>query len=144
MSEAEGKTTGRVPVMRNRLKLLDDGTGGVLLGRKCKNCGEHFFGAPRFCLKCTSGEMEPVELSKEGALHTFTIVHQSPPGWQGPVPYILGSVKLPEGPRVSAEIVDCPQEDVKVGMQLELTIRVGGKDQEDNEVMVYKWHPKPS
>lgn len=142
MSQAESETQQRVPVVSSRLKLIGDGTEGVLLGRKCKDCGEYYFGAPRFCLKCTSAQLESVELSRAGTLDTYTIVHQAPPGWPGPVPYILGVVRLPEGPRVTAEIVDCPQEAVKVGMPLELTLRVGGKDKDGNEIVVYKWHTR--
>ncbi len=143
MSEAEQKSTQRVPVSK-RLKLWDDGTQGVLLGTVCKSCGVHFFGSPRFCLKCTSGDLQPVELSKEGILYTFTIVRVPPPGWQGSVPYILGAVKLPEGPSITSEVVDCPEEALKVGMPMELTLRVGGKDKEENEVVVYKWRPRSS
>jgi len=91
-----------------------------------------------------SEELELVELSKEGTLHTYTIVRQQPPGWQGPVPYILGSVKLPEGPNVTAEIIDCLEENIQIGMPMELTVRVGGKDKEGNEVVVYKFRPKSS
>lgn len=144
MNEAEQKSTQRIPVLSNRLKLLGDGTQGVLLGRKCKSCGAHFFGSPRFCLKCTSSELQPVELSQEGTLYTYTIVRMAPPGWQGSVPYLLGVVKLPEGPRVTAELVDCSEGTVKVGMPMELTVRVGGKDKQGNEVVVYKWKPKSS
>ena len=111
MSEAEEKSTPqRVPVLSKQLKLIGDGTQGVLLGMVCKSCGTHFFGSPRFCLKCTSSDIERVELSKEGVLYSFTIVRAPPPGWQGSVPYILGSVKLPEGPQVRSEVVDCPEE----------------------------------
>ena len=141
MSETEQIDTKRIPVSSSWLKLQGDGTRGVLLGKVCKSCGEHFFGAPLFCLNCTSADMEQVELSKEGTLFTFTIIHQAPPGWQGSVPYILGSVKLEEGPRISAEIVDCPEETIKMGMSMELILRSGGKDQEGNDIMVFKWKP---
>lgn len=141
MSEAEEKSTQRVPVLSKQLKLIGDGTQGVLLGMVCKSCGTHFFGSPRFCLKCTSSDIERVELSKEGVLYSFTIVRAPPPGWQGSVPYILGSVKLPEGPQVCSEVVDCPEEALKIGMPMELTLRVGGKDKEENEIVVYKWRP---
>ena len=142
MSEVEQKSPRRIPVSSERLKLSDDGSQGVLLGRVCPDCGTYFFGVPRFCLRCTSGNLQPVEFGKEGILHTYTIVRQQPPGWQGPVPYILGSVKLPEGPNVTAEILDCPEESIEIGMPMELLVTVGGKDKEGNEVVVYKFRPK--
>lgn len=141
MSTEEPKTPRRISVTERRLKISEDGTEGVLLGRKCQDCGETFFGQPRFCLKCTSGDLKPVELGREGVVATYTIVRQAPPGWQGDVPYILATVKLPEGPSIASEVVDCAEEDIKIGMPVEMTFRVGGKDKDGNEVVVYKWRP---
>jgi len=141
MVEAGEKTPKRIPVMSRVLKLTGDGSDGVLLGVKCQSCSEYVFGTPTFCPKCMSPDLKAVELSKRGILRTFTVIWAPPPGWQGPVPYILGAVELPEGPDILSEVVDCPRESVKIGMPMELTLRVGGKDKEDNEIMVYKWRP---
>ena len=141
MSETEQKTPQRIPVSRDRLKLLGDGTEGVLLGTKCKSCGAHFSGSRRFCVNCTSDEVEPVELSKEGTLYSYTVVWAPPAGWTGDVPYILGQVRLAEGVSILSEVVDLPREDIKIGMPMELTLRVGGEDPEGNEIVVYKWRP---
>ena len=124
------------------MKLNEDMTEGVLLGSQCNECGTHFFSEPQYCVRCTSNSLKPVELSKEGKLYTYTIVRQAPPGWQGQVPYILGSVALPEGPHITSEIVDCPEDKVKVGMPLEVVFRVGGKMTDGTEIVVYKWRPK--
>lgn len=141
MDESENKASRRLPVMSKNLRLFNDGTEGVLLGRKCSGCGEYFFGSPSFCANCTSGDLQEVELSRQGVLRTYTIIWVPPPGWQGDVPYILGAVQLPEGPEIVSEVVDCPQESLRIGMSMELTLRVGGKDKEENELVVYKWRP---
>ncbi len=141
MSTAEQKKPQRIPVSKDRLELLGDGTEGVLLGTKCKSCGAHFFGSRRFCVNCTSDEVEPVELSKQGTLSSYTVVWAAPGGWTGDVPYILGQVRLPEGVGILSEVVELPREDIKIGMPLELTLRVGGEDPDGNEVVVYKWRP---
>ncbi len=141
MSE-EDKMPRRISVAERQLRISEDGKDGVLLGRKCQDCGEMFFGQPRFCLKCTSGNLEPVEFGRDGVVSTYTIVRQAPPGWQGDVPYLLATVKLTEGPSVASEVVDCAEGDLKVGMPVEFTVRVGGTDKEGNEVIVYKWRPK--
>ena len=141
MSETEEKSSQRIPVMSSNLRLSGDGTEGVLLGAVCKSCGEYFFGSPDFCLNCTSSELGEVELSRQGILRTYTVIWVPPPGWQGAVPYILGSVELPEGPEVVSEVVDCPQEAISIGMPMELTLRVGGTDKKGNEIVVYKWRP---
>ena len=141
MSTADKGAPRRISVTERRLRINEDGTDGVLLGQKCRECGEVFFGQPQFCLKCTSANLEPVDLSREGVLTTYTIVRQAPPGWQGDVPYLLGTVKLPEGPRIASEVVDCAAEDLKAGLAVRLMVRVGGQDKDGNEVVVYKWRP---
>ncbi len=141
MSEAKKKSPQRIPVSSKKLRLSGDGLDGVLLGMKCNNCGEYFLSAPNFCANCTSDDLEEVELSKHGTLRSYTVVHTPPPGWQGNVPYILGSVELPEGPSIRSEVVDCPQQSLKVGMPVDMVLRVAGKDKEENEVVVYSWKP---
>ncbi len=131
----------RVSVIPSRLGLLNGGTDGVLVGYRCRQCGEHFFGGATFCRNCTSGNLEPVKLGDRGTLYSYTVVHRPPDGWQGNVPYALGQVRVSLGPHVLAEIVDCPFERLKVGMQLELALVVGGEDAQGNELVVYKWRP---
>jgi len=144
VEQEQSRTPRRVSVTERRLRISEDGTEGVLLGRKCLACGEHFFGQPQFCLKCTSGNLEAVELTGEGVVTTYTIVRQAPPGWQGDVPYLLATVRVPEGPQIASEVLNCPEEDLKVGLPVELTVRVGGQDKEGNDVVVYKWRPRSS
>jgi len=140
MDEKSEKPTKRIPVIRS-LKLLDDGAKGIFMGSRCAKCGEYFMGKPMFCLKCSSAELAPLELGTKGALRTYTIIYVPPPGWQGQVPYILGAVELPEGIDILTEVIDCPKENVKIGMKMEMVLRVGGKDAEGNEIMVHKWKP---
>lgn len=130
----------RVSVAPARLRLLnEEGTVGILVGTRCGQCGEHFFGKIVFCQNCTSNDLNPVELSGQGTLYSYTIVRVPPPGWRGAVPYALGQVELPEGPHVISEVVGGPFEHLKVGMKLELTLVVGGEDAQGNEIVVYKW-----
>ena len=126
-----------------RLKLLDDaGERGVLLGTACSSCGAHFFGNVVFCQGCTSPDLKPVELSPRGSLYSYTVVRVPPADWQGEVPYALGQVQTQEGPHVVSEVVGCPFEELKVGMEMELALVVGGEDPEGNELVVYKWRPR--
>ena len=111
----------------------------MLLGTRCRGCGEYFFGNVVFCQSCTSSDLEPVELSKRGTLYSYTIVRVPPAGWQGSVPYALGQVELPEGPHVLSEVVESPFERLKTGMVLELALVAGGQDAEGREIIVYKW-----
>jgi len=134
------KKTRRIPVMPI-LKLNADGTDGVLAGSTCNNCGVTHLGAPAVCLKCMSTDLKRVELGKSGVLHSYTVIYAPPAGWQGPVPYTLGSGGLTEGPEILAEMIDCPREALKVGLKLRLVVVVGGKNKDGDEIMVYKWKP---
>ncbi len=103
-----------VSVDTRRLKLTnDEGTEGVLLGFRCLDCGIHVFGPATFCQGCSSSNLSPVELGKEGILYSYTIVRVPPQGWPGDVPYVLGQIELGEGPQVLAEVIDCPEDNLK-------------------------------
>ena len=142
MSTTEEKMPHRISVAEKRFRLSQDGTKGVLLGRKCRECGEVFFAQPEYCLKCTAHDLEPIDLTGEGVVTTYTVVRQAPPGWQGDIPYLLVTVKVPEGPAIMTELVDSTEDDLKVGMAVELTSRVGATDKDGNEIVVYKWRPR--
>ena len=140
MNETQQKSGKLIPVIKN-LKLFDNGLDGELTGVKCNNCGEYFVGTLKFCLNCTNDKLEPVKFSKTGVLRTYTVIWVPPPGWQGDIPYILGSVELPEGVEVTTEVINCPRESIKIGTDMEMVLKIGGQDQEDNEIVVHKWQP---
>ena len=137
-------STGKNPVSvdASRLKLTSsDGTEGVLLGFRCRECGISSFGPASFCQACTADDLEGVELSKTGRLYSYTVVRVPPAGWPGQVPYTLGQVELPEGPHVMAEVVGCQESDLKMGMPVELALRTVKSSDSAEERVVYKWRP---
>ena len=129
-------------VDNKRLKLTNkEGTAGVLLGFRCIDCGIHVFGPATFCQACTSSNLEPVELGKKGILYSYTVVRVPPSGWPGQVPYVLGQVELPEGPQVLAEVIECPESELKIGLPVELALLPVRTSDEQSEKVVYKWRP---
>ena len=131
-----------VSVDTRRLKLTnDEGTEGVLLGFRCHECGVHVFGPAAFCQACSSSNLSPVELGKRGILYSYTIVRVPPQGWPGDVPYVLGQIELAEGPQVLAEVIDCPEDGLKIGMAVELALRLVEAAEGGSERVVYKWRP---
>ncbi|PKB68190.1 MAG: hypothetical protein BZY81_02440 [SAR202 cluster bacterium Io17-Chloro-G4] len=138
----EANSTLAVSVDSRRLKLTnDEGTEGVLLGFRCQECGIHVFGPATFCQGCSSSNLSPVELGKQGILYSFTIVRIPPQGWPGDVPYVLGQIELAEGPQVLAEVIDCRHDDLKIGMNVELALRLVEAAEGGAERVVYKWQP---
>ena len=69
-----------------------------LLGLKCQECGSITVPPKMTCQKCTSPNMEIVELKGEGKIRTFTTVNVAPEGREDEVPYAILLVELDEGP----------------------------------------------
>ena len=126
-----------------RLRLTnEEGSQGALLGLRCRDCTITIFGPGTFCQQCTSPNLESVELSQEGTLYSYTVVRVPPAGWPGPIPYILGQVELSEGPQVLAEIIDCQEEELTIGMPMHLALcTVSGQEGQGRQssVQVGNW-----
>ena len=90
----------------------------ALKGVQCGNCQSILFPSRTLCPKCrhaSFGKLTPYKLSGKGVVEQFTIVHTPPSGFELQAPYILALVRLEEGPRVTAQIVDTKPDGVEVG-----------------------------
>ncbi len=67
--------------------------------------------------------MEDIKLSGKGEIITYTIIHVGPEAFEEQVPYPVAIIKLEEGPQITAQIVDCNIDEVKIGMKVENTFR---------------------
>ncbi len=99
-----------------------------LMGSRCQACDQLYLPPRPLCPECYAADMEWVELSGEGKLLAFTIVHIAPTamieaGYDRVNPYCAGVVELEDGPAISAQIlgVDAarPQE-IEIGTPLRL------------------------
>lgn len=115
-----------------------------LQGSRCCNCGEVAF-PPReigFCGNCQSQDIEPLPLSKKGIIYSYTVVMQRPPAYyQGPVPYAMGFVELPEGVRVQTLFTGCDFDHLAIGLEAELVLAVLHKEEKGDEVVTYMFQP---
>lgn len=87
-----------------------------LLIQRCGSCGRHQFYPRNICTACGSTDVEWVEASGRGSVHTFTVIHRGIPGWVEEGPYVAAIVDLEEGARMTTNIVDCRPEDVAIDM----------------------------
>jgi len=97
-----------------------------LLGDKCGSCERIFFPPKESCPYCrrkSIGKMKEIKLSGKGEVVTYTIIHVGPEDFEEQVPYPIAIIKLEEGPQVTAQIVDCDINEVKIGMKVESTFR---------------------
>lgn len=77
-----------------------------LLGLKCQGCGAITVPPTMVCRKCTSPNMEIVELTGKGKIKTFTTVNVAPEGRESELPYIIVLVELDEGPWLMGNLID--------------------------------------
>jgi len=76
---------------------------GKIMGLKCKRCGSCNFPPRAFCLNCGSPEQDWFEISGRGKLLFASATNRGRGAW--PVKYILGTVKLEEGPLVMGMVL---------------------------------------
>jgi len=137
----------RIPIDETLLTAPLDPVEQVRLrGTKCRSCGEVFFGKRVGCENCGSEDMEETVLSNRGKLYTYTIIVHLPPGdYKGPrdpfIPFGEGLVELTDGCRIVAPLTVNKDEDIKIGMDLELVVDKLCQDADGNEVMAFKFKP---
>ena len=91
---------------------------GRLTGIKCGGCGEVAIPPKQFCATCGARAWEPVALSGEGTLASYTIIRVAAARHAADAPYAVGVVKLKEGASIFARIVDVPFDKLEVGLPL--------------------------
>ncbi|MFH0779129.1 MAG: Zn-ribbon domain-containing OB-fold protein [Candidatus Eisenbacteria bacterium] len=90
---------------------------------KCKSCGRTCFPPRLICPKCGSREFEKVNLSDKGVVKTFTVIRVAPSQFADDAPYAIGIVELEGGVKITAQIVDCPLEEIKMGQKVKVEFR---------------------
>lgn len=95
---------------------------GELVIQRCTACERRVHLPAATCPWCGGGELVYEPVSGEGSVHTYTVVHRSfAPGWTGREPYVLAWVDLPEGARAFGQVVECPPDQVHIGMRVRVT-----------------------
>lgn len=97
-----------------------------LKGVKCGHCGDVLFPSRTLCPKCrhaSYGKLTPYKLRGLGKVEAVTTVHAPPAGFELQAPYVLALVRLEEGPRVTAQVVDTKPGNVTVGTPVRAVFR---------------------
>jgi hypothetical protein len=91
-----------------------------LMAYKCLNCGAYYHPSI-YCVSCDAPSMEWVKVSGKGRVFTFGVYHQAyHPAWKEDIPYNVSWIKLDEGPLLLSNVVECKNEDISVGMPVEV------------------------
>ena len=97
-----------------------------LIGSKCGNCQKTFFPPRILCPEChrkSVGKMESTKLPEVGEVVTYSTVHNAPKGFEMQVPYVMAIIKMGDDVRLTAQIVDCAHEDIRIGMKVRAVLR---------------------
>jgi uncharacterized OB-fold protein len=91
-----------------------------LLIQQCSSCQTLRHPPQPRCDHCGSYEWHPLEASGKGTVYSYVVNHHPQvPAFDYPLP--LGLIELEEGTRLVAEIVDCPLDQIQVGMAVTVT-----------------------
>ena len=97
---------------------------GRLLIKRCRDCSRAHFYPRRFCPYCWSEAVEWEQASGVGTLYTWSVVHVNDlPPFNRRVPYVAAIVELAEGPRLMTNILDCPLDALRAGLEVEVACR---------------------
>jgi len=92
-----------------------------LMLQKCQSCGTYFFPARPVCSECWSPNLEWTKVSGKGEVFSWVVFHQLyHPGFKEELPYNVSLIQLKEGPRMMSNVIRCRNEDLKIGMPVEV------------------------
>ncbi len=97
-------------------------------GSRCTNCSTVYFPPRSVCPECTHHrqsieKMVPFQLSGEGEVLSYTVVHEPAEGFEMQVPYVLALVRTTEGPVLTGQVVDIEPEGIRIGLKVRATFR---------------------
>ena len=99
-----------------------------LIGNKCRKCDWINFPPRSICKKCNDHDFERFDLKGEGKIITYTIIRAAPLGFEDLVPYAIAIIRLDDGPRITAQIVDCDSSEVDIGKRVKVCFRKIAED----------------
>jgi len=97
---------------------------------KCAACGKIHFPPRLVCSGCRGTAFTRATLAPEGVVETFTIIRVPPTGFGAETPYAVGIVKLDDGVKVTAQIVDVDLAELQIGQRVRVEFRRVQKDGE--------------
>ena len=105
----------------------DAARDGRLMYQKCSGCGHIPPRPARRCWRCGGGELQWLESSRTGTLHSWTVVWR-PQHPSFATPYAPAVMAVAEGWWLVTALVGCQVEDIVEGMALEVQFHPAGGD----------------
>ena len=87
------------------------------IGKSCSDCGKFHWYPRTVCPFCRSDKTEWTPLSGNGEIYAYSVLRRANP------PYVVAYIKLDEGPIVLSNIVDTDENDLKIGLPVQVTFQ---------------------
>ncbi len=114
-----------------------------LVGEVCPKCDGKIFPPRDVCPYCADNEAQPTfKFSGRGEVFSHSTVHNAPEGYEDQAPYTVALVKLEEGPLITAQLTDVNNDEVKIGMPVEMVTRKI-RTQGDEGLIIYGYKFRP-
>ena len=110
---------------------------GKLMLPRCLVCGRMHFYPRVLCPHCHSDQLEWVEASGEGRIHTYAVQHRAFGGWAEETPFVTAYIDLAEGTRMLTVLrgVDpLKPEEIKIGAKVKIEF-----EKASDEVSIAYW-----
>ena len=119
---------------------FDGARAGRLMLQHCAACDGWSFPVRERCPHCFAAPLQWRPASGRGTLYTFAIMHQvMNPGFAADVPYNVSQIDLAEGVRMVANIIGVPNDQLRIGMKLEVCF-----DDVGDDIRIPKFRPAPT
>jgi hypothetical protein len=94
---------------------------GDLRFQRCTECGAWRHVPREMCAECGSWNWEWAKSTGRGTVFTWTVVARAlHPAFQADTPYAPVVVEMDEGVRLLGSVVDCPPDQLRIGMPVEV------------------------
>jgi uncharacterized OB-fold protein len=112
-----------------------------LVMQRCQDCHAWVWTPRPACFECGSSRVEWTPLSGRGEIYSFTVIRQvvgraASKAFEPDVPYVVAWVDLEEGPRMISNVIDCPVEEVELGLKVSVAF-----EQQSPEIWLPKFKP---
>ena len=132
---------GQVALLPGSFGAAADGQP-CLVGARCDACGGVNFPAHAACPWCAGEDLSQVPIGRTATLLSLTIAHVAPAGFRAP--YVLGELRLAEGPRLVAQLGVSIDEARALQPSTCLTLSLGVLGEDENGLSLVGWSYRPS
>lgn len=98
---------------------------GDLVLPHCVLCQAPFWYPRAFCPRCGSEQVEWRTSTGRGRVYSYTVVRRAGGVWGEHTPFVLAYVELEEGVTIAANLIECGEDELEIGMPVSATFEMG-------------------